>query len=138
MRVRIALAGACTRPYGMVFGVKSSINGVRFARMPFSPAGWLNVCSYLRVEVDHCGIRPPRPAEIHTSCYVWVRSQCALVEHEAGVLFWIMLSLGGNKTLTMRCAMNLAAIKDSLPISEDEVDIPCDQAVREILPGRNA
>ena len=111
---------------------------MRFSRMPFSPAGRIDVVSYLRIEVDHCGIGPPRPAKIHALRYVWVGSQCALVEDKARIFFRITLPLRSNKTFLMRCAVNLAAIENSFPVSEDEVNVPCDQAVREILPGRNA
>src|SRR5580658_3225368 len=102
-----------------------------FTSMPFTPSGRIDVLSHFRVEVDNSGIRSPRPTQVHRLRYARVGGELAIAEDEAGIFVNIVLPLRSNEALSMNRTMNLAMIEDRLTITEDEVHIPRDIAVRE-------
>ena len=47
MRVRIALVVICAGPGGIEFGIERSVDRMRFAGMPFAPAGRVDLVAHL-------------------------------------------------------------------------------------------
>src|ERR1039457_6687429 len=106
--------------------------------MPFAPASRINLFTHSRIEIDHGRIRPPGAAKKHTSGHIIVGSQLASVDHETRILIWIVLTLRCDKAPLMRRAVNLAVVENRLAVTEYEIDISGNVAIREILPCRNA
>src|SRR5580658_556066 len=135
--VGIALARACSGAAGVVFGIVSSFNRMRFARVPLAPACRYDVGAHLRIEKNNFGIWTPGPSEPDI-CSAGGSGQRAVVEDKTAVLSRIMLRLSSNKTFEVRSAVNLAVIKNRFAVSEDEINVALDVAMRKVLSRRNA
>src|ERR1700677_2904509 len=135
--VRFALAHMRTGSGGVVFSIVDRLNRVGFPRVPLAPACGKNVRAHLGVEKDHLRIRTPWPAKPDILRASRSR-QRAVVEDKAAVLRRIVLRLGCEKPFGVRSAVNLAVIKDSFAVAENEIDIALDIAVREVLASRCA
>src|ERR1017187_7514994 len=101
--------------------------------MPLAPAGGFNVGAHFGVQEYGSGIRPPGTAQP----YVLDRGlgrQLAVIEHEAAVLSGRALSMRGNVAELVRSAVDFAVFENRLAISEDEIHVALDVAVRKKLP----
>src|SRR4051812_25590032 len=135
--VRIPLAWIRSRSGGVVLRVSGGVKVMRFTRGPLSPACRFNLRSHLRVEKNHGGIGAPRPTQ-PDACLVRFCGQCAAIENENTVLGRIVFPLRRKEATCMFRAMNFAIFKESFAISENEIDIPFDVAMREVFPRRRA
>src|SRR5215469_9949306 len=115
-----------------VFRIHGRFEIFRLAWMPLPPASSGNVVAH--VTVCECHRRPgtPRAAQPHVM-NSGRSGQPAVIEDERAVFARVMFALSRNVSALVRRAVNLAVLKPSLAIAENEVDVAFDVAILEVL-----
>src|SRR5262249_25318662 len=119
-----------------VLGVSCSLEASRFTRMPLSPAFIGDFCVEFAVQKYHGRVTPPGTAKKNYA-HARIGRHTTLIEDISAHLLRIFLTLSGEHYFTVGNCVNHAAIECHPRISEDEIDVALDIAVREVLSRRH-
>src|ERR1700731_2526097 len=90
--VRVTLGKMCAWPGGIVFGIVDRLDRVRFAGVPFAPAGGFDARVHFGIQKNDRRVRAPGAAQPDV-VDPGFRRQLAMVEDVAAVLLGIVLAL---------------------------------------------
>src|SRR6202042_3793247 len=99
----------------------------------FAPARRDYVCIDLCVQIDHRGIRSPRPAENYRPTTARRGREPAVVENVRAGFFRVVLALRREHYVGSVVALELAMLEHGDAIAEYEVDVSFDEAIGKIL-----
>jgi hypothetical protein len=88
--------------------------------------------AHLGIEKYDSRVGTPRPSQPDMIDAGFGR-ELAPVEHKSAVLFGIMLAVRRNVSAVVGGAMDFELVEERFSIAENEIDIPLDVAIRELL-----